>query len=360
MVAVAVAWRDGLKDKSPALHRFLTRRDRPWPAVREVLGFALVIVLGACLLWGGTGQPFPHRPIVVVESASMMHCVGQAHQGLEGNACSATRFGRFGTIDPGDLVFVAKVDVPSGITTCLAGGTVTGTGQGRMATCGPGGKYGHGGDVIVYRPDGDTQKTPIIHRAIFYLQFTKQADGSYRMTIPELGDAGRDLTNLRGLPFIDQGDGHPIANLGLANPNWAEALLQNLNAHPGIDGASYSGYVTMGDNNPFADQGTIVGLPVQSGWVLGRARGELPWIGMVNLGFQQLVGKSPSPWFSRAPSDIKTMFWVFVLVGVGTPFVVGSMQRARHRKAQAEAEPAGPKAPAGGEQGDPPSGPGPN
>lgn len=338
MVSAGVPWTDRLRTRAPGVHRFLTRGDRPYPLVREVLGFTLVLLLGALLLWGGTGQPFPSRPIVVVESASMMHCVGAPHSGnddADGHACKAVRYGRFGTIDPGDLIFVRDIDGQDDVVTCLSGGEVLD--GGRRATCGSGSDhYGHNGDVLIYRPNGDAARTPVIHRALFWLQLN--ADGTF--TIPELGPAGSRLQTLDDLPALDQGDGLLIPNLGIA-PTYG-AWLDSRLRHMGVERTSASGFVMLGDNNPRADQqpefGGIADLPAKPEWVLGKARGEVPWIGLVNLGFQELRGGG-SGWYSRSPSDIKTMFWLSAAVLVALPWVVGALQRRRHRRRAADAGP---------------------
>lgn len=338
---------DGLRPRSPRLERFLRSQERPWPVLREVTMFVVVLVVAATMLWGFTGQPFPHRPIVVVESGSMMHCKGYAHAGQEGDNCPAASYGRLGTIDPGDLVFVSHVSSVSQVTTCLSGGTyhpAVGSIPARMS-CGPGGKYGHGGDVLVYRHDDQSAVAPIIHRAIFYLQINEHPDGKLTFTIPELGALGKDLTTLTNLPTLDEGDGVLLRNLGLdaQNPTSDYGLfLQQQHV-----GAEASGFIMLGDNNPFADQGpgnSISVLPARLDWVLGKARGEVPWVGLVNLGFQQLRGSSDH-WYSRSPGDVKVMFYVTVAAILVVPWGITNLVRlARRGKGKPEAE-AGPDGP---------------
>jgi hypothetical protein len=57
----------------------------------------------------------------------------------------------------------------------------------------------------------------------------------------------------------------------------------------------HSGYITKGDNpvtNDRADQapGGICSEPIKLEWVSGKARGELPWIGTLNLLFNDIIG----------------------------------------------------------------------
>lgn len=89
--------------------------------------------------------------------------------------------------------------------------------------------FGMAGDVIVYRPDGSTSATPIIHRAIRHVE-----------------------------------QGEPIWNNGPEAP-WA-------------------GYVTRGDNNGGVyDQMTNISYlaPVKKEWVIGIARFRVPYVGYV-------------------------------------------------------------------------------
>ncbi|MHB8633009.1 MAG: S26 family signal peptidase [Thermoplasmatota archaeon] len=315
----------GWLERWPRLHRFMTSRDRPYPALREVTGVLVVGLLGIVLLWGGTAQPFPHRPIVVVESASMMHCQGAAHGGHQGDECQAFVYGRFGTIDPGDLVFIHHVGSTSQISTFLAAD----------AKGGPS-RYGNFGDVLVYHPDGNPAFVPIIHRAIFFLQIdgTCGTSAGCTFTIPELAARGAQYSHMRDLshlPPLDEHDGALPPNLGLLNAPQLVANLDHVHAGP-----EYSGYVMMGDNNGQADQGTgNAAFPARLDWVLGQARGEVPWVGMVNLGFQQVVGNST--WYNLAPSDIKTMFWVVVALFVGVPSLGGFVQRRLNRRKKPDA-----------------------
>ncbi len=56
---------------------------------------------------------------------------------------------------------------------------------------------------------------------------------------------------------------------------------------------THSGFITKGDNpvaNPVCDQiGGICNQPVKVEWISGKASGELPWIGTINLLFNDLT-----------------------------------------------------------------------
>lgn len=87
--------------------------------------------------------------------------------------------------------------------------------------------FGERGDVIVYYPYGETSRTPVIHRAIRYV---------------EAGD-----------------------------PMWRDGPA-----------APWPGYITLGDNNQGAiDQRTDIcrGEPVKKEWIIGMARYRVPYLG---------------------------------------------------------------------------------
>jgi len=105
--------------------------------------------------------------------------------------------------------------------------------------------FGDFGNVILYRKYGRTDVTPIIHRAMYYV---------------ETGE-----------------------------PMWA-----------GGQAAPHAGYITKGDHNPTDDQHGICREPVREEWVIGVARFRLPYAGYVRLvfadvlwKFQELIGNEP-------------------------------------------------------------------
>ncbi|WP_424358491.1 S26 family signal peptidase [Methanocella sp. MCL-LM] len=82
------------------------------------------------------------------------------------------------------------------------------------------------GDVIVFRPMGDSQVTPVIHRAMYY---------------------------------VEEGE-----------PMWS-----------GGPPAPHSGYITQGDNNYLYDQSSPISQnqPVKREWVLGVSEFRIPYLG---------------------------------------------------------------------------------
>ncbi|WP_456370840.1 signal peptidase I [Geoglobus sp.] len=87
--------------------------------------------------------------------------------------------------------------------------------------------FGNYGDVIVYRPNGDSSKTPIIHRAIMYVK-----------------------------------KGDRIGNYVAEN----------------------DGYITKGDHNQMIDQ-PFLSKPVKKEWIIGVAVFRIPYIGYFRLLF---------------------------------------------------------------------------
>jgi signal peptidase len=84
------------------------------------------------------------------------------------------------------------------------------------------------GDIIVYSPLGDRNRTPVIHRAVCWVS-----------------------------------EGQPM---------W-----------PGGPDAPHSGFLTLGDNNFFYDQSTSISPdePVRPEWVLGVSQFRIPWLGLL-------------------------------------------------------------------------------
>lgn len=260
-------------------------------AVRDIAVAGGIVLLLLASIWVYTGQPFPSQaPLVVVESGSMMH--GRCPSGEQRNCDSAISAkdpsgGRVGTIDPGDLVLVKDVDGYGDVETAFGGGDRSG--------------YGGHGDVIVYKKEerygaAPSSGTPIIHRAMLLIEV---ADGCQPLhadparacvfRIPETCNVQLFAT------FVEEG------------PNWQEYcagssapirlrlhrgdLHLELQAFPCEGGSCpnefHSGFITKGDNNLGFDQSRssqpITCCPVDLAHVVGKARGEIPWFGLIKL-----------------------------------------------------------------------------
>jgi signal peptidase len=105
-------------------------------------------------------------------------------------------------------------------------------------------QFGDSGDVIVFEPNGNSRRTPIIHRAMFW---------------------------------VEQGE------------NWCEheavesAFLRNTDEDQCT--ASHAGFITKGDDNPTYDQAgrAPITAPVRPGWIVGTAETRIPWLGWFRL-----------------------------------------------------------------------------
>ena len=222
--------------------RFWKSENSTVSLVRDVFIAFIIVFIIILALWTYTGHWFG-TPMVAIESSSMMH--------------RNEPFGRIGTIDAGDMVLLVKVDNRGDIDTYAE----------------ENGKYNYGkqGDVIIYQPDGQTNRDRIIHRAMCWIE-VKDVNNKKTYTIEELGIYEQDADI--ELYYPDLGimslDGEPI------KVNWAN-----------------SGFITKGDNpdtNQNCDQiGGITSQPVKVEWISGKASGELPWIGTINLFFNDLT-----------------------------------------------------------------------
>ncbi len=205
--------------------------------IRDILVAVLVVVLILSILWTYTGQWFG-APMVAIESGSMMHL--------------NEPFGSIGTIDAGDMVLLVKIDSFDDIVTY---------GSEKEKTSNGFSSYGNYGDVIVYRKYGLMDAEQIIHRAMCWIEVNN--NGTY--TVKAYG-----LENVSTITIPD---------LGLSNFK-----------------PMHSGYITKGDNpvtNDRCDQaGGICSEPIKLDWITGKARGEIPWVGTLNLLFNDLLSGS--------------------------------------------------------------------
>ena len=109
-------------------------------------------------------------------------------------------------------------------------------------------KFGMPGDVIIYRPNGNTELHPIIHRAMFW---------------------------------VEEG----------------EEIVVTAGQRTGTYTAPHAGYITKGDNNPVIDQvgwsnyrnlgGPIE--PVKKEWIIGKAMYQVPLVGYLPLNIVPVI-----------------------------------------------------------------------
>jgi signal peptidase I len=227
-----------------------------------VVALAIVVLLLVCLF--AYTQNWP--PVYVVESESMQH-------GLTDQV---------GLINTGDLVLAQKIPNASiqPYFVGLRNGYTT---------------YGEYGDVLLYQPNG-VSGTPVIHRSILYLDWDP-ASRSY--SAPSL--QGLPCGNAPNADYATPGTAGNCSTsdltgaLDLYRVGWMSVNVTLDLAAPAL--GEHSGFVTMGDNNfVCTGPGDCFGEPdqegavtpaisslVEPGWVVGAARGMIPWFGAIKL-----------------------------------------------------------------------------
>lgn len=256
------------------------------PEAAKDVGIAVGSVLLVFLLTFAYSGNWP--PMVVIESGSMEH---DNHTNYE-----EPGYAHLGIIDTGDLVIVKEAG-KSDIVTYLEGKK---TGYE---------KYGDYGDVIVYYKNGikehqGSKVTPVIHRAMAWVDVLD--NGSYY--IPEIDTyyENKIVLDEIGLPI-----GHGIS-------------------------PTNSGYITKGDsiNNRNADQFSHTDVkgarvqPADPDWVIGMARGELPWFGLIKLKVTQPEN------YDQAPSGCKSMLWFSIFLILVGPYTLGKVLEVRAERSK--------------------------
>lgn len=250
------------------------------------VAFLIVAVVFAALFAFARTWP----PMVVVESGSMQHSNGQSFVGV---------------IDTGDIVVVQDASRREDVVTYAQGRAVG------HAT------YGDYGDVIVFRKPSMPEATPIIHRALLFLVWNEEAAGFDVPTLLDLDPALWDTST--GTPFgLGEGDFVRLRQVGFRSLDITFQIGPFLQQ---VDGtrcpAGCSGYVTMGDNNaPNYDQGLVL-----QELVLGRARGELPWFGLLKLVVSGGFGWGDP----RAPPNSWTSLTVVLVLLVAGPIALDAV-----------------------------------
>lgn len=299
------------------------------PAVRDALVLVAVfaVLLGGLYVYTGSWPP-----AVIVESGSMMH------------ADNEVSYGRFGTIDPGDLVLVKHVDGVDDVTTLVEGGRD---------------RYGKSGDVIVYYPANNRAATPIIHRAVAYVEVDNSgASPSYYVRWGDQPcEGGAEKVERDGRSWCKYGsEGVYIPSVPVQN--WG-STRSDPNPYRPVS----SGFFTKGDNpvtNTQTDQLSRLSIdengnpaPVKIEWVEGKARAELPWLGLIKLALAGKVNEPNPPrgsdghilWTkvgsAYAPKDLWVMLGITLFLLVGVPLIYDGY-KAMDARRQSRATPPAP------------------
>ena len=278
--------------------------------VRELVLAAGMITLLVLAMWAHTGSM---PPLVVVESNSMQH----------------DSDGEIGTIDAGDLILVHSPDDNRIITFA-------------EATDSKSDYYGYEslgmeGDVIIYERNGESDSTPIIHRAIFEISIGESVPAENQddceggvfwngLCITSWSVPGSDQVNVKEINLVFDGvNTGKYACGGVAAQHGSEWFSVE-NYSP-----MNPGYITLGDNNDCNDdQGVFEfaqGLssihsgmirPVQEDWVIGISGAEIPWLGTVKL----MVSGGDSPGVSQVPGLSFVFLIAFVGVVLAAPAII--------------------------------------
>ena len=272
------------------------------PDTVKDVGIAIGCVVLVFLLTFAYSGNWP--PMVVIESGSMEH---------DNNPLYAEPgYTHLGTIDTGDLVIVKEAGKKD-IVTYLEGKD---TGYE---------KYGDYGDVIVYYKNGIREKdgqpvTPVIHRAMFWVDVDVE-NKTYH--VPEVGRTFYGSITLKDFND-DKLCAHPTFNPPQCGTIEPEALQS-------------SGYVTKGDSNgnPSPDQIThydITGARVQTvdpDWIVGMARGELPWFGLIKLRVTQPDN------YEKAPPGCRGMLGFSIMLILLGPYTAGKIWESYTKQTRA-------------------------
>ena len=245
----------------------------------------MIFVLIAALYAHTQSMP----PLVVVESSSMVHDIE----------------GEVGSIDAGDLVLVHKSSFDNIITFAEA----TDSSNPNF------GHQSHGmeGDVVIYKKNGETS-TPIIHRAILrVVPHDAYPANATTNSCPDGGnyDSEWSINGRKGACVLTW----DVPGTKVINQSNISISFDGTDAgfydckryvHAGVEPhlvidewvPKHSGLLTLGDANKCSvDQGpeavngssglrtlggSVLG-PVQESWLVGRAGGEIPWLGTVKL-----------------------------------------------------------------------------
>ena len=279
----------------------------------------MIVVLIAALYAHTQSMP----PLVVVESSSMVH----------------ESEGEVGSIDAGDLILVHKSSFENIVTFAEA--------------TDPSNPYfgheSHGmeGDVVIYKKNGESSSTPIIHRAILRVVPNEAYSASSSNTCPNGGvfDSEWSINGTRGACILTWDvPGTNVVDQGTITISFdgIDAAYYDCKrfAHAGVEAhlvihewtPEHAGLLTLGDANKCSvDQGagavngssglrSVHGAtigPVQESWLVGRAGGEIPWLGAVKL-----MVSGTGPGLEYVPSS--SIMYLFVCIGAVLLFPVAA------------------------------------
>jgi signal peptidase len=264
-----------------------------WDIIKDVAIAFIIVILIISSIYIYTGN-WP--PVVVVESDSMQHHDTESFLGV---------------IDTGDLVLVKAIESENDIISYMKGK--------RMGHE----TYSEWGDVLIYRKNGYDDITPVIHRALIWLKYNET---SMSFDIPELKyhNAPDEWQVLSGeQKWYNLSGSIILKEIGYDKQNVIINLGNILSTYNNPDIEPHSGFITLGDHNrgnydqnmlPDGHGGRV--RPIKPEWVVGKARGELPWFGLIKLYFQD------NTITERAPQNSFTMLYVSLILIFAIPISI--------------------------------------
>ncbi len=216
---------------------------------KEIAGIIVILVI-----LSGVAAIFAYSdnwpPVFVVESESMEHSQNWT----------------LGTINTGDVVMAKNIHSSiSNVVTYI---------QGRETNYST---YGEFGNVILY----DSPNGIIIHRAMFYLSW----NGSNPVVDGYHGQSWITVTQ-NAVVINDVGFTHRNLIVRIGGMTGQDGFITvgdyNL-AHSAILNTSVNAYIA-------ADQNVFGFAPVSPGKVVGKAFGQIPWVGLIKLNILKLGG----------------------------------------------------------------------
>lgn len=285
-----------------------------------IAGIIVLLIFAGLYAYSGVWPP-----PVVIESQSMSHGPGPP---------TLVPSSKVGVIDGGDMVIVKKVNERNDIVTYVEANpeikTKDNSRKGYMT-------YGGFGDVIIYRKGGSVTSVPVIHRAILWIEFNgtkynKTTGGGAAYDIPNVGPHG--LYAQTDKVTISVPDYSKSETVGAMNVtiDLAEILRE---FHENME-MPHSGFITMGDHNvPSYDQEFMPMGPVKVEWVVGKAVGELPWIGIIKLWVGNQLERVPQNSFHLFFLAITDIVLIFIVLGYAYDYAVNHLKSPR-KKAEGE------------------------
>jgi signal peptidase len=264
-----------------------------------IIGIIIVILVAYTNFW---------PPIMVIESNSMMHDEDSS----------------IGTLDVGDIVLIKSISNRNDIKTY-----VTGSRTGYK-------NYNSYGDVIFFNKNG-LGSTPVIHRPIVWIEYNSSGKNNIK-GYEDMGSFDVPELELYDTMVIR------IPNYELRPKNLTVNLNHILKNFKSDNIKPHGGFITKGDNNDMIDQSSLrdsegrLVRPIKMDWVIGKAEGEIPWLGLINMyltgGFSK-TGQEPPP--NSVNMLILTVIIIIIIIVIIHIFFI-KRERIKRRKFEEKVE----------------------